>query len=336
MKIEIFDISTEGEGIGREPSGKIVFVPRALPGESVEIEITEDKGRFMRGRRTDIGDAPVCGGCPLIDYPYKKQLEWKEKHVRDCLTRIAKLSEPVIRPIAGMDNPYGYRNKIELRVNEGLPYCNVNCKDCPIQDETMKRAVSSFIDKPVKNAEQLIIRTGKAGAPSAPAGGLVFESAPLKEPSVLAYTIQKSGYMLLYAGENPIYDYIDTDFARLTVEVDPESFYQVNSVQTGRLYSIAQKYAAPEEGSSILDLYCGCGTIGLSMAARAGRVIGVEAARSSVILANRNAVLNGIVNATFICGRAEDVVKTKLQGVKADIVILDPPRAGCRASFRRS
>ena len=81
------------------------------------------------------------------------------------------------------------------------------------------------------------------------------------------------------------------------------------------------------------DLYCGAGTIGLYCADKASRTIGVEVVKEAVIQANRNAVINGIVNSTFICGKAEDVVKTKLQGVKADIVVLDPPRAGCKASL---
>ena len=80
----------------------------------------------------------------------------------------------------------------------------------------------------------------------------------------------------------------------------------------------------------MLDLYCGAGTIGLSMAGQAARVIGVESVRPAVLDANRNAVINGIVNAEFLCGKAEEVVPKRLQGVKADVVVLDPPRAGCQ------
>ncbi|MBR5926036.1 MAG: 23S rRNA (uracil(1939)-C(5))-methyltransferase RlmD [Firmicutes bacterium] len=302
MTVDIFDISTEGEGIGRI-DGKIVFVPRALPGESVEIEITEDKGRFMKGVRTDIGHEPVCGGAPLIYYPYDKQLAWKEKHVKDCLERIGGFSDAPVKPIVGMDAPYHYRNKGEFKVDKGLPLCNVNCKDCPIQNPLAMEIANAF---EFKNADELIVRTNEAG-------------------EHIAYSVQKNGYMLLQSEKKIINDYI----GHLKIEVDPYSFYQVNTKQCVKLYDLVRENV--DEGDSLLDLYCGAGTIGLYCADKASRTIGVEVVKEAVIQANRNAVINGIVNSTFICGKAEDVVKTKLQGVKADVVVLDPPRAGCKA-----
>jgi len=313
MRIEIFDISAEGDGIGKI-DGKVVFVPNAVPGETVEIEIIEDKKRFAKGRRIDIPVDPVCGGCPLIRMDYSAQLAWKEKHVRECLERLGGLENPRVNPIVGMDNPYAYRNKCELRIGVGLPYCNIDCLDCPLQDEKTKEIVKEFRENPTKNAVELVVRTSKTG-------------------EFMAYTVQKNDYLLKYSGDHIIHDYIDTDFGRLKVEVDPLSFYQVNALQTGKLYSIAQHYADPTPEDSILDLYCGCGTIGLSMAGHARRVIGVESMHSSILLANRNAVINGIVNTTFVEGKAEDAVKEKLQGFKANIVILDPPRAGCKESL---
>ncbi|MBQ1418836.1 MAG: 23S rRNA (uracil(1939)-C(5))-methyltransferase RlmD, partial [Firmicutes bacterium] len=116
----------------------------------------------------------------------------------------------------------------------------------------------------------------------------------------------------------------------LRFEISPASFFQVNPQQTGVLYSLAQQYANLSGSESVLDLYCGAGSIGLSMAGHCRRVIGVESVKPAVIAANRNAVINGIVNAEFLCGKAEEVVPQKLQGVKADVVVLDPPRAGCK------
>ena len=306
MIVEIFDISENGEGIGRI-DGKIAFVKNALPGDSVDIEIIKDKGRFCQARIKGDGKA-VCGGAPLLRYPYEKQLAWKEKRVRDCLTRIAGLNEPKINPIAGMEHPYNYRNKGEFKVYGTLPFCNVACTDCPIQSEKALEIIRQFSENPVKNAEELIVRTNREG-------------------EVLSYTIQTSGYPLLYKGRNLINDHIGD----LKIEVDAASFYQVNSVQCEKLYSLVKQYV--DEGSFLLDLYCGAGTIGLFCADKCSKVIGVEAVREAVIQANRNAVINGNVNASFICGKAEDVVQTKLQGVKADIVVVDPPRAGCKKSL---
>jgi 23S rRNA (uracil1939-C5)-methyltransferase len=90
-----------------------------------------------------------------------------------------------------------------------------------------------------------------------------------------------------------------------------------------------QEYAAPTGSETVLDLYCGAGSIGLSMAHCIEKLIGVESVKDAVLDANRNAVINGIVCDRFLCGKAEEVLPTKLQGVRADIVILDPPRAGC-------
>ncbi|MBR0139708.1 MAG: 23S rRNA (uracil(1939)-C(5))-methyltransferase RlmD, partial [Firmicutes bacterium] len=141
---------------------------------------------------------------------------------------------------------------------------------------------------------------------------------------------------LYLAGPRVLKDVIKTDAGTLNIEVSPLSFAQVNPAQCGRLYSKAQEYADLTGGETVLDLYCGTGTIGLPMAGRAARIIGVESVKPAVIDANRNAVLNGIVNAEYICGKAEEAVSKRLQGVKAQVVVLDPPRAGCRPELLKT
>ena len=127
----------------------------------------------------------------------------------------------------------------------------------------------------------------------------------------------------------------------LTFEISPMSFYQVNPVQMEKLYDKALEYAALTGTETVLDLYCGIGTIGLYCAKDAGKIVGIEVVKNAVIDANRNAVINGIVNARYICGKAEEEMPRLLKvenpddvianAVKsADVVILDPPRAGCR------
>lgn len=130
----------------------------------------------------------------------------------------------------------------------------------------------------------------------------------------------------------------------LSFEISPMSFYQVNPVQMKKLYDKVLEYAALTGTENVLDLYCGVGTIGLYCASAAGQVVGIESIKSAVIDANRNAVINGIVNARFVCGKAEeelprllrsqdpeDVLAAAVQS--ADVVILDPPRAGCRPAL---
>lgn len=309
ISITIEDLSDRAEGIGHF-EGRAVFVKGALPGETVSVEITEDKGRILKGQIEGYKE-PLCNGAPLINMPYNAQLLWKKKHVEDTLKRLGKIENPKVNDVAGMENPYNYRNKGEFNVGDTRPLCCTACKDCPIQDKLALDIVKEFENNPVKNAEKLIVRTTRDG-------------------QVLSYTIQSNGYPLIYKGKNLIEDHI----SNLKIEVDAASFYQVNPVQCEKLYSIVKSYV--EEGESILDLYCGAGTIGLFCADKASRVIGVEVVKEAVIQANRNAVINGNVNATFICGKAEEVIETKLQGVKADVVIVDPPRSGCKESLLRA
>ena len=113
-------------------------------------------------------------------------------------------------------------------------------------------------------------------------------------------------------------------------EISPMSFYQVNPVQMKRLYDKVLEYAQLTGDETVLDLYCGVGTIGLYCAGKAKKVIGMESGKDAILNANRNAVINGIVNAEFILGKVEDELPKFLnEGVKPDVVILDPPRAGC-------
>ena len=127
-------------------------------------------------------------------------------------------------------------------------------------------------------------------------------------------------------GPDVITDYVGT----MKFEISPLSFYQVNPEQMKKLYSIVAEYSGLTGEETVVDLYCGVGTIGLSLASRAKYVWGIESEKGAVIDANRNAVINGIVNAQFIAGDAEDELpKLAEQGISPDLIILDPPRSGC-------
>ena len=146
------------------------------------------------------------------------------------------------------------------------------------------------------------------------------------------------------AGTNTITDITDDG---MKFEISAPAFYQVNTKQMSKLYAKVREYACLKGGETVFDLYCGIGTIGLSMAAQAGMIIGIEAVKNAVIDANRNAVINGIVNARYYTGRAEQVMprlldkKDKLFVDYIDenapkIAILDPPRAGCDEALLRA
>ena len=126
---------------------------------------------------------------------------------------------------------------------------------------------------------------------------------------------------------------IEDEMLSLRFEISPYSFYQVNPIQAERLYEKAVEYAGIKGGETVLDLYCGVGTLGLFMAKEgAGKVVGIELVKEAVLNANRNAVINGIVNAIYYTGKAEEELpRLRAEGEieKADVVILDPPRKGC-------
>ena len=332
-ELTIEDISTEGEGIGRI-EGRVAFVPGTYPGDKVRVSIAEDKGRFYKCALEEIlepspdrvepacAHANECGGCPLMGLSYAVQLEWKRRHVKDCLTRIAGLEAPIIRPILNTGNTLRYRNKAEfvLQGNRAGYYGRrthrlVEIDDCPIQQELAIDALRETLaeTKPTqKYFTRLVIRT------SADGDVMVIKQHDDGEGTASCRILK---------------DRIVTDACTLKTEVSPLSFYQVNPEGCTLLYSKVQEYAALTGTEKVLDLYCGAGSIGLSLAGSCERVIGVEVVRSAFVDANRNAAINGIANATFVCGKAEDVIDTKLQGVKADLVIVDPPRSGCAKSL---
>ena len=335
-EIKITDIASAGDGIGRI-DGLVTFVPGTLPGDIAKIELTENNGKTARGRLLKITEpsadrvppacpyAGECGGCELMGLSYEAQLRWKQNQVLQALRRIGGIDDPVVRPIIGMEEPQRYRNKAEFRVEGGVPgyYARgshrlVPVADCLIQSETAMAALRSMDLS--RHCVRVVLRTSQRGELMT-----VFEYDDGNRTS----------------DRRILEDHIscpDTAFpdGKLKVEISPLSFYQVNPVQTEKLYAKVREYAALEGGETVLDLYCGAGSIGLTMADKARRIIGVESVRPAVIDANRNAVINRIVNAEFLCGKAEEVVPTKLQGIKADLVILDPPRAGCKPELLKT
>lgn len=347
MTVTITDISSDGKGIGRTEEGRVVFVPGTVPGDVAEIELAADVSGKARDAKLvkiaapsqDRVDPPCryfgeCGGCPLMCLSYEAQLRIKSQHVEAALERIGgfKAGEDyVLRDImhcgktsqnAGISMPLRYRNKAEFAISGNrIGYLRrgshdlLEIDDCQVQNESAAAAIAekkAQLKATQKYFKRLIVRTSADG-------------------EVMTITENSDGTAT--ADRRILHDRIETVAGTLKTEVSPLSFYQVNPECCSLLYSKVQEYAALTGSERVLDLYCGAGSIGLSMAAQCSKVIGVESVKPAVVDANRNAVINGIVNATFICGKAEDVIDTKLQGVKADVVIVDPPRAGCKRSL---
>lgn len=394
-ELTIEDMSTDGQGIGRI-EGMAVFVDGAVIGDEIKAELTKLKKNYAFGRLTEIiepsphrvesscGYSGNCGGCSLQSMRYEAQLEWKQKMIRDKLSRIGGIEDPVVHDTIGMDEPRRYRNKAQFPVGEANGAAGaaavgfyqakshqvVNCEECLIQSEPAEQLakalreymktdhISAYDEKTGKGLiRHLVVKTafgtgevmailvinGK-GLPNGEKLVYMMDDAIAElgpdpvtgveyslESVIININKKKTSEIMgedciTLAGKPTILE----QAGKLNFEISPLSFYQVNPVQMVKLYDKALEYAGLTGKETVLDLYCGVGTMGLYCASNAKKVIGIESVKSAVLDANRNAVINGIVNAEFICGRAEEELPKLLeQGIKAEVVILDPPRSGC-------
>ena len=306
-----------------------------------------------------------CGGCQLQHLSYPAQLKWKRQQVVDAAERIGKLAGVEIFNALGMDNPLRYRNKMQFPVGKGLAigcYARgthriIDAPACPIQNagndkilNAVRNVAKRFNLQPYDedthrgflrhvmgrvgcNGELMIVLvTAAKNFPNDKA----FVRALIKElPEVTSIQQNVQTYRnnvilgrdtrILY-GKPTIHDKI----GGLSFNISARSFFQVNTVQAEILYKTALDFAELRGHETLIDAYCGTGTIGLFMARKARRIIGVEVVSSAIADAKKNARENNIRNAEFLTG---DVVKVlprlRDSGVYADVVIVDPPRAGC-------
>ncbi|NLY81864.1 MAG: 23S rRNA (uracil(1939)-C(5))-methyltransferase RlmD [Clostridiales bacterium] len=301
----------------------------------------------------------VCGGCSLLNVSYEGQLKIKSKAVTDKLKRIAKIENPKVNPIIAMDNPYRYRNKTKFSVNDkrvgffkkksNTVVCD--CLECKIQPDVsmaVAEALRQFIIEDhikkgvfesvtVKIAEgtgqvMVVFNINGKGIPNSDKLIIMIneEINNLEDMHVLSSVVQiiGSGKATLLAGEKTITDKV-TMGKEFNFEISAESFYQVNTKQMIKLYEKVMEYADLKGDETVYDLYCGVGTIGLTLADKAKYVVGIDSVKEAVLNANRNATINNIVNAIYKHGKAEDILPELITERPSDVVILDPPRNGC-------
>lgn len=311
-----------------------------------------------------------CGGCCYRHIKYPAELQIKEERVRDALSRIGGFSDLTLRPILAASSRDGYRNKALLplgidkngSLQMGFYAVNshriVNCEDCRLQPEEFRLAMDVFrkwseqYGDPVYDEashsgrmRRLYLRKGESSGELmvcvvVNGNGLHHEAeliSMLREalPSLASVVINSNRERTNVALGKKCRTVFGTDTIRDTLcglefHLSPLSFYQVNRSQAERLYGQTAEYAALTGAETLLDLYCGTGTIGLSMARRARKLIGVEVVPEAVENAKMNAEINGINNAEFLCSDASQAAKLLAErGEKPDIIILDPPRKGC-------
>lgn len=379
-EVEVIGLGHEGEGVGKVEDFT-VFVSGALPGEKVLAKVIKVSKNFAVGKLLKIIDPspertePVCtiykrcGGCQLMHTSYEAQLKLKTQRVEDTIRRIGKIDGFEIYPTIGMNNPYRYRNKVQLPVGKTngkvqigfyAPRSHdiIDLDSCHIQDEVADKVVKltrKWIEKnniPVYDEatglgaiRHIMIRKGfKTGevmivivtnSEKLPKGKEFVETMVENINGIksIIQNINSSKTNVILGNRNITLwgsDTITDYIGKFRFNISPLSFFQVNPVQTEILYGKALEYAGLSGNEIVFDAYCGTGTISLFLAQRAKKVYGVEVIPQAIENAVENARNNGIENAEFITGQSEKEIPELIRkGIKPDAVVVDPPRKGC-------
>jgi 23S rRNA (uracil1939-C5)-methyltransferase len=308
-----------------------------------------------------------CGGCRLQHLAYPAQLAFKAKQVHDCLIRLGGLPPFELRPIVPAPEPYGYRNKMEFTVAEPGPTVGLHAAErydvvldidrCLLQSETMNALLDEFRSQTRARALSvwdprsergllrfLTVREGRrtgqamanvvASAPDIEALMPVAESLRARVPattSVLLNVNDKKASVAVGSEEHLLLgrDHITETLDGVAFQVSASSFFQTNTWQAERMFAIVTEACELDGTDTVLDLYSGTGAISLLLARRAAHVYGIEVTTAAVADATRNARSNGIDNCTFLAGEVRHVLPALMtEGVRASVVVADPPRAG--------
>lgn len=381
IELSFEDITHDGNGVGKI-NGYPIFVSNTLPGETAKVKVILVKKNFAVGRRLELiitspdrVEPPCnvfykCGGCQLQHMSYEMQLKTKQNQVRNSLRKIAHINDVEVEPTLGMEDPWRYRNKVQIPVGEkdgnlitgfyrprshdiieDMERCIVtsevnddlvdivrevaNDLDIPAYDEESHRGVLRHIM--VRSGENtgqtmvvIVTRTNKI-----PNQNEFIQRILDKQPNItsIMHNVNPDRTNVILGkktnclwGEEYIYDTIgDVKFA-----ISALSFYQINPKQTKVLYDKALEYADLSGGETVIDAYCGIGSISLFLAQKAKKVYGVEIVPQAIQDAKKNAKLNGMNNTEFVVGQAEKVMPAwTADGLKPDVIVVDPPRKGC-------
>ncbi|MEK7439526.1 MAG: class I SAM-dependent RNA methyltransferase [Chloroflexota bacterium] len=338
LDLTLTTMSNGADAIGRH-EGKAIFVPFAIPGETVRVEIVEDKPTFARAKLIEvIAPSPdrvtpvckhfgVCGGCQWQHISYEAQLKWKKQVVIDQLFRIGGITSPNVLDTIPSPSPLHYRNHVQFSQTEDgkLGFMSsagvVPISECHIAHPDIM-ALFNQLDIEKLDVDRIGVRVTSDEAM------IVFESESGEPPDVeidldvSVAAVNKRGEALTMIGSDHL---VQTILGR-DFRISAASFFQVNTAQAETLIEVAITALGVSDGDTVLDLYCGAGLFTAFIAEKAARVIGVESYESAVGDAEVN--LNEFNNVELFESPAEmaidHLVKESVQRV-----ILDPPRAGC-------
>jgi len=365
LEVEVESLAYGGRGVARA-EGFVLFVAGALPGDRVRVEVTKAKKRFGEARTVELlkagaeripdscthGGEP-CPGAPWQGLPYERQLQIKGEQVAEALRRIGDLEGFELEEIVPAAEQWRYRNKLEYSFGPGEEEVAlgfhargrwdliVDVDDCRLASEAGNAArnkvrdwarlesIAPFDGRSGKGVlRNLVVREGRRSGQIQTrlvTAQTRFPKPPVDLHSIVVDDSGNSEGPTGVLGE----EYLREELCGLKWEISPGAFFQTNTEMAERLYAVATQYAGLTGVEKVFDLFCGIGSIGLTMAARAGEVWGVEIVPEAIADAERNAKLNRIENAHFLAANVRTGVRPLLvQAGKPDVVVVDPPRAG--------
>ena len=380
LDVTFEDLTHDGAGVAKV-GGYPIFVSNGLPGEQAKIKIVKVKKGYGYGRILEFYTkspdrvepaCPIykqCGGCQLQHLTYEAQLKFKQKQVKEVLTRIGKLENITVHPVLGMNNPWKYRNKSQVPVGEmedGLvagfyqqrSHTIINMEECLIQAEENDRVVQGVKQIAGKygikayNEEthtgmlrHIVTRYGRQTKDVMVVLITRTEELPQQEriiaeiyntfPQVksIIQNINSKRTNVIFGEKTKVLwgdEYLYDSIGGIQFAISARSFYQVNPEQTKVLYDKALEYTNLTGEETVIDAYCGIGTISLFLAQKAKKVYGVEIIPEAIDDAKRNVKLNKMNNVQFRVGKAEEIIPAWFKdGIKADVIVVDPPRKGC-------
>jgi 23S rRNA (uracil1939-C5)-methyltransferase len=378
LELHIDSLAYGGNGVARL-NGFVVFVRRALPGDTVRARVTKVKRNHAEALTLDVVEPsprrveapcahyPACGGCRFQDLAYEAQLESKEEQVLDALRRIGGLDAPPLEAIVPADSQFFYRNKLEYSFTQTPAGPSLGFHKAGRWDEVLeieKCWLTTDLGNAIRNSvrdwarrerleaydqaehtgylRHLVVRegrnTGQVLVQLVTAAGERFDRDELVETlrrfaevRSIHWAVNETPAEVTNLPTTLLWgdDAIEEQLCGLRFRVRPNAFLQTNTAMAERVYELAGDYAGLTGGETVYDLYCGIGTIGLTLASRALTVWGVEVSEESVACALENAELNGITNAAFFAGEAADsLAELRDRAGDPDVVVVDPPRAG--------
>ena len=313
---------------------------------------------------------PKCGGCQIMSMSYEGQLAFKRTKVEEALKRIGGFENLQVKPVLGMQEPLRYRNKAQYPIGtdgEGRPAAGfyagrshriIPMDDCALSPALFGRITEAVLEWMRENrisaySEEtgdgivrhvFIRRGGKTGQTAVclivnsrklPAQKALAEKlSAFPEITGISYSVNREKTNVIMTQKAvTVYGkpYIEDEINGVTYRISPNSFFQVNPLQTDVLYEKALEAAGLTGTETAWDVYCGIGSISLQLAKKAKKVYGVEIVPEAIEDARENARINGLDNTEFFCGKAEEVLPKlyEQRKIKADVIVVDPPRKGC-------